>query len=136
MSEGREVPPRRQSLLRYAYPDIFEDGGRKLAIAGLDAGMRARVDLQFEELGLPNVTRLYFNKIRSAPNDKDKVHVEFDEIVCPYEFQGFDGMIILTLDDIIATGGTQLRFNIAMEEGLLINGEPCGVPLGYLLGAT
>jgi phosphoribosylpyrophosphate synthetase len=91
----------------------LEDGGRDVVFLALDKGSYPMVKELSDIMALPNSRIVRFKKARAVPNDANRLHVELEE---PYEEGILEDKDIITLDDIIDTGGTRIKVNQWIEQ--------------------
>jgi len=110
-------------LIRDSMIDL-RDEGRYLVLIGPDAGVAEFVlDMQrsLAQLGYGKVSTVGFIKVRTRPNDPNKLELKNPTFSENYE--GLQGKTAMIIDDGVDTGGTQWRgFNTLLDEGLSHNG--------------
>ena len=101
------------------------DEGRNIVFVGPDKGAMPFVIEVMRWMNLPNAAHIYCKKNRGRPNDKDKVFITIEHT--SDNFEGFDGKIVITLDDIADTCGTIEKTN----QDIFVNGDQ-GRPKGTI----
>jgi len=91
----------------------LDDGGKDVVFLALDKGSYPMVKELSDIMALPNSRLVRFKKARAVPNDANRLHVELEE---PYEAGILEDKDIVTLDDIIDTGGTRIKVNQWIEQ--------------------
>ncbi len=110
-----------------AEKDSLADGGARLSLKAMDRGNREFVDALGDALFLPNIGRIYCNKVRKAKGDPNKVEVDIAEV---RNLDSLDGKTEIYADDGLDTGGTMIKAARWSEEGNVCNlsGRGYGVP--------
>ncbi|MBT5022378.1 ribose-phosphate pyrophosphokinase [Candidatus Woesearchaeota archaeon] len=113
------------SLIRNGY---LADKGAKFVLKAMDKGNREFIDLLYAALFLPNVSRVYCNKARTAKNDPKKVEVSIDSV--SDNFTTLDGKLESFDDDGLDTGGTMFKAVNWSNAGNLCSetGKSFGIP--------
>ena len=115
------------SLVNTESKHYLENNGASILLKAMDKGNRKFIDDLYEALFLQDVSKMYCNKIRAAPNDPKAVEVEVLDIIgC----KSVDGMLEIYADDGLDTGGTMIKHVQWSEQGNLCSqkGHKYGVP--------
>jgi len=80
--------------------------GENIVFMSSDAGVKKFVVQLRKIMGLDNSGILYCKKARKVPNKPDAVVIDIED---KFNFDKLDGKTVIVPDDIVDTGGTQLR---------------------------
>jgi phosphoribosylpyrophosphate synthetase len=115
-----------ESILHYK--NLLVDKGKKITFKAVDNGNCKFIDEICNAMFSENVSRLYYNKIRTEKNDPDYVNLTLAK--ASENFTSLNGGIEIYADDLLETGGSIIKHTNISRKGDVLDTEGNTISLG------